>query len=261
MIRLGFCTGFDQMEAIAAAGFDFLEANFTALARMDEGDFGALCARSADFAIPVEAANSLVTGDLKITGPEVDMQALRAYLEGGFARAARLGIRVVVFGSGAARKVPQGFSFEEGWRQIAAFLRMADAVAGANGVDIVIEPLRRVETNILNYVSEAMAVASLLSLSHVHVLGDTFHMDMSSEPLSALIHAGTQLRHVHVSQSLDDERGRIVPTEASRMAVDALFAVLRGMGYAGRVSVEAGASDLAAEARTAYAILDAARRK
>lgn len=260
MIRLGYCGGFDSVDTVAAAGFEFLEANFTTLARMEAGEYEALQARVKGFPIPVEAANCLVPADLPITGPAADLAALEAYLRQGFARAAGVGIRLVVFGSGGARKVPDGFPMDTAWQQMAAFLRMAAPIAAENGVEIVLEPLRRRETNILNYVSEGVIAASLAGAGNVYVLGDTFHMDMSAEPLSALTLAGDLLHHVHVSETLDDERGRIVPTAACKDAVDALFAVLKAMGYTGRVSVEAGAKDLAAEAPVAFGLLDAARR-
>ncbi len=261
MLRLGFCCEPDRIGDIAALGYDFLECNFTNLTDMRDDAFDALAEKLKAAPIPVEAANCLLPARLKVVGPDVDGAALSRYLETGFARAARIGIRVVVFGSGGARGVPEGFSAPKAWRQIASFLQVLSGVAGRHGVDVVIEPLRRRECNILNYVSEAVALAAVLRLDHVFALGDTFHMDMGGEPLSALTMAGDTLRHVHVSQSLDEERGRIVPREENRDSVYALFDTLHRMGYQGRASVEASYADLRAEAGEAFTILDAARRR
>ncbi len=259
MIKVGYCCDIDQIDRLAALGYDYLECNFTALARQDTDAFARTLEKVRGAKISVEAANCLLPGELKLVGPAVDTDALRSYLEEGFARAARIGIRVVVFGSGGARAVPEGFPASEAWRQIASFLRLLDETAGRHGVDVAIEPLRRRECNVLNYVSEALALSSVLNLRHVFALGDTFHMEMGHEPLSALALAGDRLRHVHVSHVIDDERGRVPPMESTQPKVDALFATLRSAGYQGRVSVEAATRDLEAQGKEALCVLHAAR--
>lgn len=260
MIKLGYCFDIAQIDEVAALGFDYLECNFATAAQMEAEAFEVLCEKVRKAKIGVEAANCLLPGDLKVVGPAVAPQVLKAYLDTGFARAEKLGIRVVVFGSGGARAIPEGFAASEAWRQIADFLKLLDESAGARGIDVAIEPLRRRECNVVNYVSEAVALSSILNLEHVYALGDTFHMEMGAEPLSALSLAGERLRHVHVSHAIDDVNGRIPPYEATKQKVNALFATLNAIGYGGRVSVEAATKDLAAEGGAAFRVLDAARR-
>ena len=50
-----------------------------------------------------------ISGSLKITGPKVDPAALKAYVEVTLERTERAGVEVMVFGSGGARQVPDGF--------------------------------------------------------------------------------------------------------------------------------------------------------
>ena len=95
------------------------------------------------------------------------------YLERALSRAHALGIELAVFGSGGARGVPEGFSYAEAWRQIASFLRRAADYGRKYGIAIAIEPLRREECNILNYVSEAVLLSALLDLPEIGALGDT----------------------------------------------------------------------------------------
>ena len=154
-----------------------------------------------------------------------------------------------MFGSGGARGVPEGFSYAEAWRQIASFLRRAAVYGRKYGIAVAIEPLRREECNILNYVSEAVLLSALLDLPEIGALGDTFHMRSGAEPWPALTQAGERLLHVHVSHELSDLSGRVFPSEGDGTAA------LRAGGYAGDVSVEAGTTDFAADAARAVRCL------
>lgn len=236
MIRLGICTSIDRIDQIAAIGYDYLECGISGLCALSQEEFDAL-ARKADAAsIDVETFNVLLPGDIKITGPEADEQRIGEYLAKAFARMARLNGNLVVFGSGEARKAPEGWPADKAWRQVAAFLTQCNAQAEQYGITIAIEPLRRAECNILNYVSEAVLLSSLLDLSHVRVLGDTYHMRQGSEPLDALRMAGTLLRHVHISHDVN----RTIPAQNDGCDYKEVFDVLKSIDYTGRVSVEAG---------------------
>ena len=124
----------------------------------------------------------MLPGDLKVVGDKVDEQAIRAYLEKTFARAQKLGVKVVVFGSGAARGVPEGYPHENAWRDIAAYLRIVEEYCEKYAIDLAIEPLRRAECNIMNFVSEGTEMAALLNLPHIGVLGDTGKLDERQRP-------------------------------------------------------------------------------
>lgn len=160
-----------------------------------------------------------------------------------------------MFGSGRSRAVPEGFDTAKAWRQISNFLRMAERHAQENDLTIAIEPLRAGECNIMNFVSEATLMASLIQMPHIAVLGDTYHMEMGSEPFSALTMAGSLLKHVHVANVM----GRKYPKEGDGEKYDELFETLRGIGYDGRVSVEGGCDDFSRDARDAFKVLNKAR--
>src|SRR5262249_25937777 len=57
----------------------------------------------------LRAATLFLPATLKVTGPAIDRDRQHAYVEKAFDRLARLGVEVVVFGSGGARRVPDGF--------------------------------------------------------------------------------------------------------------------------------------------------------
>jgi sugar phosphate isomerase/epimerase len=254
MFKIGVCAPVCQIDLAAAAGFDFIEPPLNVLAALNDDEFAAVKSQVAAAPIRALAFNCMMPGSLKITGPAVDKGALRGYLEIAFPRAKQLGAEVVVFGSGGARGVPGGFPMDAAWRQIADFLRLCEPIAAAHGIAVAIEPLRRAECNIINYVSEAVALAAMINSPHIGALGDTYHMDCGSEPLEALALAGGLLRHVHVSRSLGSA-GRVFPAPNDGEDYRALFDVLKESGYQGWVSVEASCEDFARDAARAAAAL------
>ena len=255
MIKLGVCTGIGNIKKAAAAGFDYIEAALNGIAAMSDEEFEKALGEVNQSPIKVEACNCLLPGTLKVTGPDVNAQALHDYLEGAFSRAEKLGTKVVVFGSGASRRVPEGFDVPQAWRQIANFLRLCERHAADHGITVVIEPLRSGECNIINYVSEATILASLVQMEHICVLGDTYHMAFGHEGFSSLKMAGALLRHIHVANAI----GRLYPTAGDGEKYGELFATLKEMGYEGRVSVEGKCDDFEKDAPAAREALKAAR--
>lgn len=245
-MRLGVCTGFENIELAAKAGFDYLECSISALAAMSDAEFAALAAR--DFPIPVLKGNCMVPGSVKVCGPEAGEAAWREYLARAFSRAHALGVQVAVFGSGAAREVPNGFAFDAAWRQILAFLRVAAEIAEQNGLKVAIEPLRREECNIVNYVSEGVLLSASVGSPAIGALGDSFHMLTVREPFGALENAGERLLHVHISRALNDLSGREYPYPGDGVDYESMFDVLKRMGYRGDVSIEAATRDFAFDA-------------
>ena len=257
MIKIGICTGITNIGIVEKSGFDYLETSLSGLAAMSEEEYQRMAKLVDASSIRVEACNGMMPGEIRLTGPDVSAQKIHDYLDLAFSRARRLGCEVVVFGSGAARNVPEGFDIAVAWRQIGNFLRIAQGHAQDYGITIAIEPLRRAECNIINLVSEAVALSSLLQLNNVKALGDTYHMAMCSEPLSALTMAGDLLAHVHTANAL----GRILPKEGDGEDYAGIFAALKAGGYDGRISCEAGCENFAVDAPAAFRVLDKYRRE
>ena len=166
-----------------------------------------------------------------------------------------LGVETVVFGSGGARRVPEGFSHVTAWRQIADFLRLVGEYGEKYQINTALEPLRRKECNIINLVSEGTLLSALVNHPRVGVLGDTFHMLCGSEPWAALEYAGEKLLHVHISHPLPDLSGRDFPAPGDGCDYAEIFQALKRMGYQGDVSLEAGYKDLEKDGAAAIACL------
>jgi D-psicose/D-tagatose/L-ribulose 3-epimerase len=248
---IGLCVRLADVDVARDAGYDYVELSAQEVAGLGEADFRSAAARLKASGIPARTANLFLPGSLKVTGPSVDAARLAEHVERTLARLAALGAETLVFGSGRAREVPEGFSRDEAWQQLVSFGRLAADVAARKGLVIALEPLRRQETNIVNTAAEGLALVEAVDRPAFQLLVDFYHLTVEAEDPAVVVRVGKRLRHVHIA----NPEGRVFPRDAGEAAYAPFFARLREVGYTGGVSVEAGTTDLAADAQRSAALL------
>jgi sugar phosphate isomerase/epimerase len=234
-MEFGICTSVDNAVRAREAGWDFVEELVQPFlqAQVPDSDWTG-DQRAAAAALPVPAANSLLPAALKVTGPAVDLEGLKRYMAVVLARAQKTGIKTLVFGSGAARMVPEGFDRDKARAQILDFIRMSADLAAKHGVTLVAEHLNKGECNIINSVAEAMTYVRAAGHPHFKCLVDSWHFWLENEPLESLRAAMPFIRHVHLA----DTEGRVAPGLSGKCDYRPFFRVLKEGGYAGLISVE-----------------------
>jgi sugar phosphate isomerase/epimerase len=249
-MKIGLC--YDPLKTLGWPSLpaDYLEANVQVLLMPEapESDFEPV-ARSLDgLAGRIHAANCFLPGDLKVTGPAVDQARLARYADTAFRRAARIGAKFIVFGSGGARQIPEGWPLAEGFEQFVRALEICAPLAAKHGVVLVVEPLNRAECNLVNTVLEGAAAVARVNHPNVRLLVDIFHMLRNGESPDDIVKAGPWIVHAHVAENA----GRTVPGVAGD-DFRAFFAAFKRAGYAGSLSIEAhiGADPVAEVARAA----------
>lgn len=231
------CKDIEKIELAAKVGFDYVEVALNGLAACSEEDFESFKAAVKKNNIPCEAANCLFPKTIKLCDKIYDGAAVEAYLETAFSKAKELGVEVVVFGSGASRKISDDVDREKAIEQLRlTCIEYLNPIAVRYGITVVIEPLNKGETNIFNSLEETYAFLSELGLSNVKCLADTYHMDLESEPYSNVNLAGNDLRHTHIA----NPDGRVMPLEMDKNDYKPFFSALREISYSGRLSIEAG---------------------
>lgn len=237
----------DGLSALERSGYDFAELTVRSLTSLTEEEFAETRRLIRQSAVQVPVCNSFIPPELKLTGPGASDRDLEAYLDLAMKRVKDIGGEQIVFGSGAARNVPDGFPVERGMEQLKHFLRRCEEYAAAYGITVAIEPLNRGESNVINTVREAMSLAMELDLPHIKVLADCYHMDLEDESFAVLEEAvsGKLLSHVHISG-----RNRRFPGAAEgQEEIDFahLFRILQTAGYTGGVSAECGSQRFSEE--------------
>ncbi len=240
-MQFGICKGPEHAAAVKAAGWDFIEGNVQSMFKGESAEVDLSAIKNA--ALPVPSANCLVPGSLPITGPNVDFEALHRYMSNVLKRAGETGTRTLVFGSGGARNVPEGFDRDKAKQQILEFIRMSADIAGNHDITIVVEPLNKGECNIINSVAEGMEYVREVNHPYFKCLVDSYHFWLENEPLSNLEAAMPWIAHVHVA----DKVGRTAPGESGEPEQSPyrdFFRVLKAGNYRGLISVESKAFDI-----------------
>jgi sugar phosphate isomerase/epimerase len=250
-VAVGYCTGLKNLEAAKAAGFDYVELSTTEIAALPDAEFDAAAARIKSLGIATPAANLFLPATLKVTGPDTKPDEQMAHVKKAFARLQTLGTQIVVFGSGGARRVPDGFSKDEAFRQLVDFGRRAAREAQTRGITIAIEPLRKQETNIINTAAEGLALVEAIDHPNFQLMIDFYHLASEQEDPAIVLRAKDRLRHLHVA----NPQGRVFPARWEEFDYAPFFANLRAIGYDKRISVEGNTTDLAAQGPPAIALL------
>ncbi len=235
-MKFGICTTVERSAAVKAAGWDFVEECVQTFLQGEtpDNEWKGM-ERLAKSALPVPAANMLVPGSIRITGPQADLEKLRAYMTCVISRAAKTGTTMLVFGSAGARNIPDGFDRNKAREQILAFDRMSAEIASKHGVTMVAEHLNKGESNIVNTVAEAMEYVRAVNHPNFQCLVDSYHFWLENEPLENLRAAMPWIRHVHLA----DKDGRVAPGESKKSDYRPVFKVLKDAKYNGLISVEA----------------------
>ncbi len=229
---VGICTSPHNGELLAQV-YDYLELSLSSeLSPLeDDSSFGPRLEALKRLSLPIRACNNFVAREVKLTGPDVDWETVQRYVKNAFERARALGVEVIVFGSGGARNVPDGYSRGLAWGQLVRFLNLC-ADHAAPDIHIAIEHLNRGECNIVNSFQEALALARDVDREPIRVLADIYHFVREDEPLAHIREAGDWVIHAHLADS-----GRRFPGSGI-YPLDEMFDILKDIGYEGRLSVE-----------------------
>jgi D-psicose/D-tagatose/L-ribulose 3-epimerase len=252
-VKVGRCTGINGLVETKAAGFDYAELPVREIMRLSDAELEQALARHKEVGLPTPTANVFLPSDMKVVGPGIDQAPVVAYASRAFDRMARFGVKVVVFGSGGARKVPEGFSRDEAFAQLVDFARKIAPQAQSRGITLVVEPLRRQETNIINTAAEGLAWVKAVGHPSFQLMVDFYHLATEKEDPSIIVEARDHIRHFHIA----NPNRRVFPMDAGEYDYSAFFAAVKKSGYRGTMSVEGGTRDFAADGPRAVAFLRA----
>ena len=231
-MRIGICTGTDNLEYLKSLGFDYVEANLSKLANMSDEEFETVCAELDRTQMPIESVNLFCGAETRLSCG-IDPDAIKAYAERALARAARVGVETVVIGSCKARKIPEGYTFEEAKESFCRALEVISDVAVGFGIKIAIEPLS--DDNFIKTLADGAAICEAVGRENVGCIVDLFHFYKNGEDMADIAKYGKYILHTHIAR-MNDDRG--APSTEDEGDVRAFFSALEGIGYCGRMSLE-----------------------
>lgn len=223
-------------------GLEVFESNVGTLMSLSDEEIDFLAKKYHEGSLCLYAVNGFLAGMPNIvTANAEEEKTVFAHIDKTVSRLEKLGAKIIVFGSGWNRKIPEDFDFDMGKEKIYACIKYAAARCEKAGITLVLEPLNRSETNWCNSVKDGAETVRELSLPSFFLLADGYHMAKENEDLSVIEESKDILRHCHIASETRKVPGS---SEYERKFLEALAKA----DYRGVVSVECGYSDFFAEA-------------
>ena len=245
--------GSEYLRALAELGYDYAELPLAEIMELDDGQKDRILQRLNESGLRCEVCNNLFPKYMRLTGPNPDGEGyLLDYVQRAFAQAAKMGATKVVFGSGAAKRLPDRFPRERGYEQLVTLCRKIGPIAGAYGITVNIEPLRKKECNIINTFQEGCQLAKDAVDKNIGVILDFYHFSQSDEPISQVEKlAVSYLKHIHLSCP----SGRVFPGFQNEFVFRDFFSMVMRIGYKNTLSIEAYTDDFERDAKESLDVL------
>lgn len=182
--------------------------------------------------VAIGTGQAFVDDGLSLSDPRAEVrQAAAARLRGHIELAATLGCPYVIIGLVRGRTAAADSRAGALARLQEELLGLAEH-AGHRSVRLLLEPINRYETDLVNTLDEAAKLAE--RIPGVFLLADTFHMNIEERcPQAAVARHGGRIAHVHLADS-----NRLAPG-LGHFPFGPWLGVLDAVGYRGWLSVEA----------------------
>lgn len=236
-MRFGVCCTLDEAPQALEMGADYVELPAASFGVLEESDFDPGAYRD----LAVEATNVFFPGRMALIGYGAD--EWRGYAKRTIQRAASIGIKMMVVGSGSARKAPGGVAPSRAALEFIGVVSELQEIAEPFGISVAPESLNRAETNVGNSLPW---LARALDRVGVGYTADSYHVlyewdaDMRErdperlEPTRFYLMDQMPFKpaHVHLANLFRQAPDRHDPM------MRAFFARLAELGFDGRISLE-----------------------
>ncbi|ASZ14268.1 sugar phosphate isomerase/epimerase [Chitinophaga pendula] len=249
---LGVATSYDNDSVLYAAGFVYIEETVRKLLSpsVEASVFREQVAQLRRSRCKIETCNLFIPAEIKIVGPAVQEERVLGYVDTVMQRARAAGIRLIVLGSGGARKLPDGMTPAEAKPAFIALCRKMAQIAARYDCTIAMENLNSTETNFINTLQEANEVVTAIAHPRFKLTADIYHMLKEGETAASIEKAGANLVHCHIA-----EREKRTAPGVAGDDFRPYFAALKQIGFKGRIMVESRWGNIAAECGPAIAYL------
>jgi len=196
------------------------------------------------------ASNLFIPGELKVVGPNVDEHAVLAYVDIVLQRAKAAQLKMIIWGSGASRSIPEGFDRTKAKDQFVSIAKKIGALAAKHNITIAIENLNTTEVNFINTVGENLEIVKAVDHPNIRMCVDIYHMLKENESPDIIAKTKKYVVYCEVAE----KEGR-TPPGVHGDDFTPYFAALKNIGYQGNIVIECRWEDFSKQGNTAYQAL------
>jgi sugar phosphate isomerase/epimerase len=249
--EIGIAHSLDQDSLLYASGYWYVVENVQDLfspVKVTDEQFEKNLARIHKAKLKIYAVNVFIPGELKLVGPDVDEAKILLYCERVFQRCQSADIKMIVWGSGGARKIPDGFDRSKAKEQFIAIAKKVAAMAARFNVMLALENLNSSETNFINTVAEALTLVKAVDHANFKLCADIYHMLRENESPAIIEQAGKHLIHVDIAE----KNNRNAPTSED---FTPYLRALKKINYKGKIIIEGRWENLEKQAAASFVFL------
>jgi len=249
-MRLG-CFGYTKdLDTIAAVGFDCAELHIKEIMAMSEEEFKKVKKRLRDCGITAEVFDNPIPLDSCICSSSFDLNYYRDFCNKVADRAAEMGARYIVFGNGKARSLPSEGDIASAVGKFDDFFMSFLETTAKRNITVLIEPLAKSLSNIVNSLSEAVEFIKKYEKHNLKTLLDYRWMVEEGWPLTDIEDYELYIKHVHIDNPFSPFPTRIVPRLNDGFDYTPFMNTLKNIAYKEIISIEASVfQDFAKEIR------------
>lgn len=228
----------NQVEQIAAAGYDNVELHIWEIMSLDNGQYESARRKIQDIGIDCEVFDNPLPLDKVVADPSFDMSYYKEYLKKAVDRTEKMGARYFVFGNGKTRSIPED-NWEEGQKRNDEMMVYLCEEAGKANITIMMEPLHKSLSNVVLSLPQAYEYAKRLGCKNLKTLLDFRWFTAGGHSYEDIVEYADFIKHVHVDNPSYPFPERHVPMIGDGFDYTELFDTLKAISYKGIVSFEA----------------------
>ena len=247
--EIGIVADFEQDSLLHAAGYKYLVESIVKCfspIKISDPQFEERLKQFRGLHLSVFAMNIFMPGDMKLVGPDVKEEAILTYAKAVFERCQRAGVSMVVWGSGGARRVPDGFDHNKAKEQFIDIARKVSVLAKKYKIELALENLNSTETNFINTVEDAFDVVTKVDQKNFWLCVDIYHMLMEGEGPAVIQKTKKKLIHCDIAEKINR-----APPGVRGDDFRPYLSELKKIGYSGKIVLECRWTDLPAQLSSA----------
>ena len=196
---------------------------------------------------PIFAVNLFIPGELKVVGPTVDEAAILAYTEKVLQRCKTADVKMITWGSGGSRRLPDGFDPLKAKEQFINIARKVAAQAAQYNIMLALENLNSTEANFITTLHEALDVVKKVDHPNFRLCADIYHMLKENEDPAIIEKGKGYIVHCEIA-----EKEKRTPPGTKGDDFRPYLKALKKIKYKGKIILECRWENLAVQAPLAY---------
>jgi sugar phosphate isomerase/epimerase len=234
--EIGIAESISNDQLIFEAGFNCNVENLSKLVSpktVDNEQFLKNLVIFKNLKTPVYAFNIFMPGELKLVGPKIDEPAILDYVEKVMSRLSQTDTKMIVWGSGGSRRLPDGFDREIATEQFIYIAKKIAKIAKKHGITLSLESLNTTECNFITTVKDALYVVKKVNHPNLRLNVDIYHMMKDNEAPDIIAKTKKYINHVEIAEKDNRTAPGVVGTDFKPYLQE-----LAKIGYHNKIVIE-----------------------